>query len=304
MSARSFAHSVQYWAFRTTRAMWGWLPEVVAVRLAALTGLIVGSVLRIRRTEVDQHLELAFPDRPKAWRDRVARGSYVHLGREAAMLFRMGRWSADRVLERVTFRGLEHLQQASESGTGAVLLTGHLGNWEVAGAALAAAGIPISVVGKGMANRRFEQDLFEARAQLGMRVIEMGQAPKGVLRSLRHGEVVAILADQNAHKSDIFIPFFGKSAATARGPALFAVRTGAPVFLGIPVRAPGWRQRYDLTCLEMKFRPTGDVEADTRALLTEYAEGLEDAIRQAPEQYFWQHKRWKTRPPEEPPDRR
>lgn len=303
MSARSFKHRLEYLAFRITRRKWAWLPEVVAVRFAALTGLIAGSVLRIRRRDVDRHLELAFPDRPRAWRNRVARGSYAHLGREAAILFRMGEWSGEQLLERVTFRGLEHLRRASESGTGAVLLTGHLGNWEVAGAALAAAGIPIAVVGKGMANRSFEADLFETRERLGMRVIEMGNAPKGVLRSLRGGEVVAILADQNAHRSDVFIPFFGRSAATARGPALFAIRTGAPVFLGIPLRVPGWAQRYDLVCLELKFRPSGDVEADTLALLTEYAQGLEDAIRQAPDQYFWQHRRWKTRPPEEPPVR-
>ena len=289
-------HTLEHTAFRVLRWSLGPLPEALAVRMSALLGLLAGSVVRFRRSDVDRHLLQAFPDQPKAWRDRVARASYAHLGREAAMIFRMRRWSAERILARITFEGFEELRRASEAGDGAILLTGHLGNWEVAGAAIAAAGVPLDVVGKGMANPAVHDDLFATREQLGMRVIEMGDAPKGVLRSLRDGKVVAILADQNAHRSDLFVPFFGKDAATARGPALFAIRTGAPVFLGVPLRAAGRGQRYVLTFRRLSFRPTGDTEADTRALLTEYARGLEEAIRGAPEQYFWHHRRWKTRP--------
>lgn len=299
MTGPSLQHRGEYWLFRLMRWKWGWLPEALAVRLGALTGLFAGCVLRIRRRDVDRHLALAFPDRAPAWRDRVARASYAHLGREAAILFRMGRWTPEQIVERVTFRGLSELRRAAEAGRGAVLLTGHLGAWEFAGAALAAAGIRLDVVGKRMANRRFEQDLFGLREELGMGVIEMGSAAKRVLRALRDGRVVAILGDQNAHKSDVFVSFFGRQAATARGPALFAIRTGAPVFFGIVLRDPGWAQRYTATVWLMRFRPTGDVEADTRSLLAEYMQALEDAVREAPEQYFWQHKRWKTRPPEE-----
>lgn len=304
MSGTSLQHMWEYWAFRLVRWKWAWLPEGVAIRFGELTGLVAGSVLRIRRRDVDQHLALAFPERRRGWRDRVARASYAHLGREAAMFFRMAAWTRERIVDRVTFRGLEPLRRAAETGKGAVLLTGHLGNWEVAGAAIAASGIALDVVGKGMANRRFEADVFETREKLGMRVIEMSDAPKGVLRALGEGRVVAILGDQNAHKRGVFVPFFGRQAATARGPALFAIRTGAPVFVGVALRDPGWPQRYTVTIRQMNFRPTGDVEADTQSLLAEYTRELEDAVRQAPEQYLWQHRRWKTRPPEEPQPKR
>jgi KDO2-lipid IV(A) lauroyltransferase len=99
--------------------------------------------------------------------------------------------------------------------------------------------------------------------------------------------------------SGVFVPFFGRQAATARGPALFAIRSGAPVFVGIALRDPGWTQRYTVAIRRLPFRPTGDVDADTRSLLAEYTRALEEAVRQAPEQYLWQHRRWKTRPPEE-----
>ena len=113
------------------------------------------------------------------------------------------------------------------------------------------------------------------------------------------GDFIWVRPNRPAVNADVRNSFFGLGAATARGPALFAIRTGAPVFFGCALRDPGWGQRYTTTIRQMGFRPTGDVEADTRSLLSEYMGVLEEAVRQAPEQYFWQHKRWKTRPSEE-----
>lgn len=299
MSPEPLKHRLEYWAFRIARAKWAILPEGLAIRAAALMGLLAGSVLRIRRREVDEHLELAFPDESRAWRRGVARRSYMHLGREAAVLFRMSRWSKEEVADRVRFVDFDIVREAASREKGVVVLTGHLGNWEIAGAGIAALGLPLDVVGKGMANRRFERDLFATRERLGMRVIEMSDAAKGVLKSLRRGRVTALLGDQNAHRYGVFLPFFGRLAATARGPALFAIRAGAPIFVGFAIREPGWSQRYTLVAKRLRYETTGDLDEDIRSLLLAYHRLLEDAIRAAPDQYFWQHKRWKTRPPEE-----
>jgi KDO2-lipid IV(A) lauroyltransferase len=177
-----------------------------------------------------------------------------------------------------------------------VLLTGHVGNWEIGGAALAARGLPIDGVAKPMANRLFEQDLFASRERLGLRIIETGAAPREVLRSLRRGRVVGMLGDQNTHRDPVFIPFFGTPAATSRGPALFALRSGAPVFLGVALREPGWGQRYKVSLEPLHFAPSGRLDDDVRDLTTAYSQALERAVRLVPDQYFWQHRRWKTRP--------
>jgi len=182
-----------------------------------------------------------------------------------------------------------------------VVVTGHLGNWEVAGAALSARGFPLDVVAKGMANRRFGEDLEAARRRLGMRVVDMAVAPREVLRSLRAGRIVALVADQNAREQGIFVPFFGVLAATFRGPALFALRSGAPIFVGACVREPGWPQHYRLWTARIDFAASGDLEGDVVRLTEAHTAVLEQAVREAPEQYFWQHKRWKTRPPQELP---
>ena len=93
--------------------------------------------------------------------------------------------------------------------------------------------------------------------------------------------------------------FFGKLASTPRGAAVFALRTGAPVFLGWTLSLPGSPQRYRSTFQPVDFTPTGDAEEDILRFTELYARLLEERIREAPEQYFWQHRRWKTRPKEE-----
>jgi KDO2-lipid IV(A) lauroyltransferase len=181
-----------------------------------------------------------------------------------------------------------------------VLLTGHLGNWELGGAAIAARDVPLDVVGKGMSNRRFQGDLFALRERLGMRVIDMGEASRRALRSLAEGRVVALLGDQRAHGGGVLVPFFGRPAVTARGPALFAVLSGAPVFVAFAVREEGAAARYALDFQRLTLTPTSDLEGDVLALTRAYTLALEVAVRAAPEQYFWQHRRWKGAPAEEP----
>jgi KDO2-lipid IV(A) lauroyltransferase len=135
-----------------------------------------------------------------------------------------------------------------------------------------------------------------------MRVIERKEAPKKVLRALRSGGAVGIVGDQNVRRGGVFVDFFGKPAATARGTALFALRTGAPIFLGMATRLPGFPQRYRVTFEPVDFVPTGDMEQDVLRLTEAHTKHLEEHVRRAPEQYFWQHRRWKTRPPGEGSD--
>lgn len=298
MSRKPVRHALEYAAFRVLAGVLRVLPEGLALRLGGALGWFAGRVLGLRRAAVDANLRLAFPDRDAAWRSAVARASWVHLGREAVAMFRMADLSPADLRARVEMdgAGLAALRTALGQGRGAVLVSGHLGNWEIGGAALAAHGVPVDAVAKGMANARFDADLVATRERLGLRVVDMGRAPREVLRSLRAGRAAALVADQNMHRGGLFVPFFGVPAATARGPALFALRTGAPVFLGVALRAPGWPQRYRIHLREVPFAPTGDLEADVRTLTEAHVRALEALVRDTPDQYFWQHKRWKTRP--------
>jgi KDO2-lipid IV(A) lauroyltransferase len=296
----TLTHRLEHALFRVVTAVLGALPERIALALGAALGWLGGSVLRVRRADVDLHLARSFPERSAAWRRRVARASYAHLGREAVSTFRVTSRGPEEVVARTTMVGFEAFQAAVAEGRGVILLTGHLGNWEIGGAAFSARGLPVDAVAKRMANRLFDADLEASRRRVGVRLLDLPDAPREALHSLRSGHVLGLIADQNAREHGIFVPFFGREASTFRGPALFALRAGAPIFLGVSYREPGVPARYRVVMERIGITPSGDLERDVRALTEAHTAALERAIRRAPEQYFWQHLRWKTRPPGEP----
>ena len=296
MKLQKVRHYIEHLAFRAFSSVAIFLPEVLALSIGSFLGWITGSVLRVRRTEVDEHLFLAFPERTDAWRHDVARASYAHLGREAVATLRLSRATDKDLSERIRIPDLALFQTAVEEGRGVILVTGHLGNWEVGGGAFTSRGISLDAIAKGMANKAIGDAIAGVRERLGIDLIHMGEVAREVPRSLLRGRVVAILADQHAHKGGILVSFFGREASTTRAPALFAIRTGAPIFLGIALRDPGWRQRYTVSLERIDFQSSGEVDADIRRLTAAHSAALERAVRLAPEQYFWQHRRWKSAP--------
>jgi KDO2-lipid IV(A) lauroyltransferase len=203
----------------------------------------------------------------------------------------------DEVRKRTEVVGYDVMREAWAEGKGVIVLTGHFGNWEVGGASIAAHGIPCDVVAQRQRNSLFDADLVANRNRLGLRVIERGNAPKEVLRALRNGRAVGIVGDQNVRRGGVFVDFFGKPAATARGTAIFSLRAGSPIFLGMARSLPGSPQRYRVTFERVDITSTGDMEEDVLRLTRAHTELLEERVREAPEQYFWQHRRWKTLPP-------
>ncbi len=288
---------MEYGAYRLAVAVLRLVPERVALRFGEGVGWLAGTVFRIRWRTVQEHLRQAFPEKSEAWRARTARRSFRHLGREAVATFRLGAMGPEQVRERTELEGFAELEEAWRRGGGAIVVTGHFGNWEVGGASLSARGIPLDVVAQRQRNPLFDIDLNRNRERLRMVVIDRAKAPRQVLRSLRRGRVVAIVGDQNTRRGGAFVEFFGRPAATARGVAVFALRTGAPIFLGIARRRPGFPQRYYVTLEQVRYEPTGDMEVDVVRLTEAHTLHLERQVRETPEQYFWQHRRWKTRPP-------
>lgn len=295
-SAPGLRHRLEYLFLRAVAGLVRVLPEPLALAIGSGLGWLAGSGLRIRRRVVDRNLERAFPDRPRAARRRIAAASYRHLGREGVAFLRMTALAPGEVRERTRVEGMEALRAALAEGRGVLLLTGHVGNWEVGGAALAARGVPLDVVARRQKNPLFERNLTSARERLGMRVVYRHEGARPILGALRGGRAVALVADQNVREGGVFVDFFGTPAATIRGPALMARRTGARVLLGMALREPGGRARYRVLLRPLDVPSTGDAQRDDHALLTAYVAGLEEAVRQVPEQYFWPHRRWKTRP--------
>jgi len=242
---------------------------------------------------------MAFPEENERWRRRIARDSFRHLGRESVATFRLGRMAVGDLMARMEMVGFEAVKKAAAAGRGLIVVTGHLGNWEIGGASIAVHGVPVEVLAQRQRNPLSDADLTANRKRLGMTVVERKEALRRVLRALKAGRAVGIVGDQNLRRGGVFVEFFGRPASTARGAALFALRAGCPLFVGAVYRKPGFPQRYRLTFEPVEVPLTGDVETDIVNLTQAHTRRLEEWVREAPEQYFWQHRRWKTRPPEE-----
>ncbi len=249
-----------------------------------------------RRRVVETQLANAFPDRDEDWVRRTALATFEHVGQEALTLAPLIRAGLDEVRQRVeVFEGREALQAALAEGRGAVVVTGHFGNWEVGGSAIAAFGFPIAAVMQSLKNRRLSGYVEEMRRSLGIGLIDRLGALDRSQERLSAGRVVAFVADQDARSRGVFVPFFGRLASTHGAPAALALRAGAPFFVGGAHRIGP--RRYHVWLVRLLPREGAGVRKQALDLTRQWVSELERRVRLYPEQYFWHHRRWKTAPP-------
>jgi KDO2-lipid IV(A) lauroyltransferase len=195
--------------------------------------------------------------------------------------------------------GFEDILAARDAGLGIILITGHFGNWELAGAYVASRGVPIEVIVRRMNNPLFDGFVNRTREGAGMIVIYDHDAVRRTPRAFRDGHAVAFVADQGVKGlASTYVPFFGRPAKTPRGPAVFAIRRRLPTFFVAAVREPDGKYRCVVTPVEVP--DTADREADVDEVVARYTAVLESWVRRYPAQYFWHHRRWKRQPPETP----
>jgi len=300
----SFAHRAEFTALRAVVSTLGALDWETAGNIGARIGALGYRPLGIRRGVVERQIAAAFPGLTEADVRRIALGAYENLGRssiEAAILPRLG---PNAVLDK--FEGADDydiVEEARSKGRGLIFVTGHLGNWELAGAYVAARGIPLDAIARRMKNPLFDRYLTETRSQIGMHVVHDSEAVRRTPRSLREGRAVAFLSDQGVlGLASTFVPFFGRPAKTPRGPAVFALRLDVPVVFGAAVRQPSGK--YRLVFERVAVEDTGDRDRDVDAIVARYTAALERWVRRYPEQYFWHHRRWRRQPPDTPPELR
>jgi len=293
-------HRLEYAAIRVVVFALGRLPLGAGSQVGAWLGRL-GYRLGIRARVVETQIRFAFPDLDARAVTALARESYENLGRtslEAALMEQRTPADLLALFDRVD--GWEHIDDALRGGQGALLVTGHLGNWELGGSYIAARGVRVDAIARHMSNRLFERYLTRVRERFGVRVVFDERAVRQTPRSVRENRIVGFLADQGvAGLASTYVPFFARMAKTPRGPAVFALKMKVPVIFVVAVREPSGR--YRLVVESIGVVDTGDREADTVALVAHYTARLEHWVRQYPGQYFWQHRRWKYQPDGAPP---
>lgn len=244
-----------------------------------------------------RNLELAFPDKPAVERDAILRRLYRHLGRQMAEFCLFPRWQQaelDRLMRTV---GLEHYLAARAKGRGVLVLTAHLGAWELSSFGHSLAGYPMKFVIRPLDNEPLNSLVNAYRGQHGNQPIAKGDFARGLLQAMAQNETVGILLDQNTWPPQgVFVPFFGRAACTAVGPAKIAGRTGAAVVPGFTVWEEA-EQRYVLRFEpELELQRSGDEDADVTVNTARFTAVIERWVRRYPDQWLWVHRRWKTRP--------
>lgn len=289
---------LEYAAFKGLTGAAARLTDQQAEAMGAALGRFGYKRLGIRARVVEDHLRFAFPERDEDWVRSTAMASYEHLGREMVTTLRLSHSSPADVIARVDHAvGRERFYEAFNEGRGLVLVGGHFGNWELGAASVAAQGYPIDAIYQPARNPQFNQAIVDARRRLGLELIPRAGASRVALEKLRQKHMVAFVADQNAGRTGVFVPFFGRLASTHRGAALLAVRSGAPMFFAAAIRQGD--RFYGIT-EEITASREGDLDVVVERLTAAYTAALEKLVRQWPDQYFWHHRRWKTRPPGEP----
>jgi KDO2-lipid IV(A) lauroyltransferase len=259
-------------------------------------------VLLGRRTVARQNLALALGrERTARELDCLCRQSFRQLGMTLAEACALLFTAPTSVLSRVQVEGMEHLTSAMAQGKGVLILTAHFGNWELLAASHSMTGFPRSVVGRPLDHPFLDRLAVRLRVGSGAEFIDKRRALSEVLSALRRQRMVGIVLDQNASRREgVFVPFFGVPASTSKGLALLALRTGAPVVPVFIHREPGGRHRV-IVDPAVPLSPTGDRDRDVVEATAAFTRIIEAKVRQHPEQWFWLHRRWKTRPPQSAP---
>ena len=239
------------------------------------------------------NVSLAFPDIDPLIARALARGSFKSLGRNALDAIRLSYISREEVLGLCTISGEEHLRRSYEKGRGIVGLTGHIGCWELFGAYISQKGYKLSVIARDLHDSKLNDILVRMRRRNGTVSIPRGTSAVAGYKVLKRGEILGMLLDQDIDVDGVMVPFFGVPAHTARGAALFALRSGADIVpMAIHMQPDG---RHRITVRPPLEIPPGDLGEEWRIdeLTASCSKALEELIRIYPQQWVWFHDRWK-----------
>jgi Kdo2-lipid IVA lauroyltransferase/acyltransferase len=279
------------------------LPFSVARSLGRGLGRL-GMALGIRRTVVERQIAGAFPELDQREVGALVRDAYAHFGElliESALIPTLGRKG---VLDLFTSAdGFDQIEAAHRAGNGIILITGHFGNWELAGAYVAARGVYTEGIVRRLNNPLFDAFVSRTRISWGMNVVYDQDAVRRTPRAFKEGHAMCFVADQGVlGLASTFVPFFGRPAKTPRGPAVFAVKYRLPTFFVAAVRESNGKYRCIITPVEIP--DSGEREENVDTMVARFTAILESWVRKYPSQYFWHHRRWKRQPPDTPAELR
>jgi KDO2-lipid IV(A) lauroyltransferase len=293
--------NLEYWLVVAVARCLGRVPRGLARLMAWLLAIVVFWCLgRLRRVGV-RNLELALPELSSRARKRIIRGVYIHLGWQLVEFCRMTRYTRENTRDWMRTEGEEHYLAAQARGKGVLIITGHLGAWELSSFYHSLMGYSMGMIIRRLDNRKLDDFVNGIRCFHGNYVLHKDDFGRGLLTAMRDGGTVGILMDTNmTPPQGEFVKFFGIDACTATGPAHIARKTGAAVLPGFMFWEASEKKYVLRFGPRVEMPHTENVAADILEGTQRCTSVIETWIRRYPDQWLWIHRRWKTRPAGEP----
>ena len=298
MLKKNHKYYLEYLVFRAIETAVQLMPDTVMLLFARFLGFMGFSVIRYRRNVALQNLAFAFPEKSDKARRQIAKQSYRHFALLILEFMKVNSWDAEKLKKKVIWEPPNVFEEFKKRYDGRfVLVSGHFGNWELIFAYLGAFYFPGGMgIIKRQHNPYIDRHLIDQRKQWNLELTYTRRAIVQCLINLRNNKFAALLCDQDARDSGVFVPFMNRPASTPVGAALLHLRSGAPLVFIYAVRTGLFQ--YHCEFKEITVPTDGSVsDENIRAVTAAFTAELEKAVRQYPEQYLWFHKRWKTQPP-------
>ncbi len=288
---------LEYRAFAPVMWLFRYLPPAASYALASALGFLWYALDAERRRVALSNLLTAFGEEKTASEiERIARASFQNVCLTFAEFCQLMSMSPAAVQSMVETEGYDNFLRSKAKNRGVILLTAHLGNWELMALFQSVHDAPINVLGRPLDNALLNETLDRVRKRFGNCVIPKQRAAREIMRVIRKGGVIGILMDQNTVETEgVFVDFFGKSACTTPAIPLLAQRLNVPT---VPAFTHRIRRGKHAVVVgeEVALESTGDRRRDLVTNTEKLTKIIEFHIRQHPEQWLWMHKRWKTRP--------
>ena len=283
-------------------SIFGWwcrrLPKKWAMQLGKGIGILSYHLIKKRRKIALGNLQIAFGSHlTTSKRAEICKASFINVGKTCIEFLRFPKLNTENIWNEVSVDGAENLHAALARGKGAIVFLPHFGNWELLSLVYGAL-IPnrAKAIAFPIKNTRLNAYIWKHREQMSLKLIPRKCAIRETLGALKNNQAVGFFADQNAGPEGIFVDFLGKQASAARGPAVLALKTGAPLLFSLSVRQLDDRHRVYISS-PIHVEPSEDLEQDVEVYTTQMLAQLETYIHKYPEQWLWLHNRWKTQPP-------
>lgn len=288
---------IQQYAILILLRCTGYVSAVLSIFMLQKAGALLGKILMLlssKRVAITlDNIEKAFPEKDLISQQKILKESYANLGIVLLEIASMYFLRNEQVAKRMTFRNISLIHDILKRGKGIVIISGHLTNWEfLAFTAGVHANLSFLLVAKSQKNPFIDSALTALRRRGGNTTVGMEQAARPLIQALQHNQPVALLIDQAADpKKDVRVPLFGRDAVVFEAPAALALRFHTPLVFAVPVRnAEG---TYSVTLTEIKTDDLTSSKEDILELTKRHTAFLQQAINEHPEQWTWQHNRWK-----------